>query len=166
MSPKNFSAQTWFSYLDEGLQAQVQLAQKLYTIAQTESDINDYSFVVFPMAKAYEGFLKKFFFDLNLIDQHLYESRRFRIGRALNPDVNPKHRDKDWLFERVSQTCGEELARDLWDGWLEGRNHLFHYFPNKNVVLNFAQAEQMLEKLSSTMTRALACESMQSRQRI
>jgi len=37
-----------------------------------KADISDYSFIVFPFAKAYEGFLKKFLWDIGLITEDDY----------------------------------------------------------------------------------------------
>jgi len=52
-----------------------------------DANISDYSYLVFPFAKSYEGFLKKLFLDLGFISQQVYESDHFRIGRALNPHL-------------------------------------------------------------------------------
>jgi len=51
-----------------------------------EDNISDYSFLVFPFAKAYEGFLKRFFLDMKLISKDEYYSDDIRIGRILNPN--------------------------------------------------------------------------------
>jgi hypothetical protein len=47
---------------------------------ENSSNSHDYAFVVFPAAKAYEGFLKKVLFDLKLITKQQYLGDRFRIG--------------------------------------------------------------------------------------
>ncbi|KUK79482.1 MAG: hypothetical protein XD95_0351, partial [Microgenomates bacterium 39_7] len=90
-----FSGENWYQYLTDW---QIQLADvtsKLLQIHQQDQEpLVDYSFIVFPMSKAYEGFLKKLFFDMKLISQETYEGHRFRIGRALNPDVSPNQRDQ------------------------------------------------------------------------
>lgn len=117
----------------------------------------DYSFVVFPMAKAYEGFLKRFFWEQNLIDQEVYESRRFRIGRAFNPDLNSNQQDELWIFDDVAQACGHELTREMWEAWLECRNQVFHYFPSRYEALSLAAAEARLRQMIAAIEGATRC---------
>lgn len=148
----------WFQYLEEPAQRLVTVALVLAEEEQAETtSLADYTFVVFPMAKAYEGFLKQYFRDIGLISQEVYLSRRFRIGRALNPDVYNHHRDDDWLYDDVAQQCSPQLARLLWDTWLECRNRLFHYYPNKLQTLTKEQAIARLEQLMQAMHEAVAC---------
>ena len=71
------------------------LVGESYLLLEREERLNenlhDYSFVVFPMAKAYEGFLKKLFFDLGLINKRQYQGDRFRVGKSLNPNLPTRH---------------------------------------------------------------------------
>jgi len=115
------------------------------------------------MSKAYEGFLKQFLRDLGLITEKVYQSRRFRIGRALNPDIKPSQRNEYWLYDDITKTCGEDLARDLWEAWLSCRNRLFHFFPKHDRSITLAQAKERLLQLSGVMARALNCEMIQSK---
>jgi hypothetical protein len=123
----------------------------------SESKLADYTFVVFPVAKAYEGFLKDLLLELKLIDEATYASRRFRIGRALNPDVAQNQRDALWLYDDVKLYCGPALAEQLWYTWLECRNHLFHYFPHADQPLTLVQAREKMDQVVMTMEAALAC---------
>ena len=129
----------WYMYLTPWQRELVDTsAQLLEILAPTSPSFNqvaapvlaDYGFLVFPLAKAYEGFLKKYFLNLNLITPDMYNSRKFRIGRAFNPDVNNNQKNELWLFDDVSRSCGQETARQLWEAWLSGRNQVFHYFPD------------------------------------
>ncbi len=124
---------------------------------QAESQWVDYSFIVFPMAKAYEGFLKKFFFDMGLITENLYQSRRFRIGRALNPDIRPEYRNGEWLYDELEHQCSPQTARLLWETWLNCRNGIFHYFPDKVNYLSLKKAEEALALILAAMSTALEC---------
>jgi len=119
--------------------------------------MGDYSFIVFPMAKAYEGFLKKYLFDLGLISQHTYEGKRFRIGRALNPDIYENHRDEYWLYDDVVKRCGKDTAQALWNTWLTCRNRVFHFFPKEKGYLSLAQAEKRLDMIKNAMSKAINC---------
>ena len=105
--------------------------------------INDYSFLVSPISKAYEGYLKEFFLKLHIINQTDYESDRFRVGKTLNPSLRYKRFS---IFQKLADLDdkGEELAEDLWDAWKFGRNEIFHYFPGKHKNLNRADAEDRI----------------------
>ena len=82
------------------------------------------------MAKAYEGFLKYFLLRTQLINEATFNDRRFRIGRALNPDVSPRHQDQYWLYDDVARFCSDGVARELWDTWLEVAIVCFITFPS------------------------------------
>jgi hypothetical protein len=123
-----------------------------------QSSFEDYSFLVFPMAKAYEGFLKSFLYNTGLINRTMYLDKHFRIGRALNPDVHPDRRDEAWLYDQVAQMCGSKLGRQLWDCWLECRNQVFHYFPDNMKRLSLEDATKKIELMITTMEQATACE--------
>lgn len=142
---------SWFKYLDSYQQELAEVSFSLLEKQNALSDIKDFSFIVFPMAKAYEGFLKKVFFDLNLISEETYQGRRFRIGRALNPDIRNYQKDEDWLYDNVEVKFGAEIARRLWDTWLECRNRVFHYFANEQQILSFAEARKKIEMMVESM---------------
>lgn len=120
----------------------------------------DYSFVVFPAAKAYEGFLKRYLYESGLIERKVYLSRRFRIGRALNPDIARAHRDKHWHYDDLTRLCGETTARQMWQAWLECRNHLFHFFPDEAhhaSEITCDEARARLDQLAQAVQAAQAC---------
>lgn len=149
----------WFSSLNPKQQRGVELSYLLYDREKRlDNSLSDYAFVVFPAAKAYEGFLKEFFFELGLIDQHTFEGKRFRIGRALNPDINQKQRDEWWLYDDVSRLCGEALASTLWNAWLECRNRVFHYYPTSVTALSLMQAHACVVELSQAIESAVVCQ--------
>lgn len=126
---------------------------------------SDYGFLVFSIAKAYEGFLKKYFLNLGLITPDLYNSRKFRIGRAFNPDVNNSQRNELWLYDDVARACSNEVARELWDAWLAGRNKVFHYFPDEKGKLSLEQAKKIIFQLSQAMENAIKCPLIKERLR-
>ncbi len=153
-----FSSENWYSYLTDWQRQLVDTTSKLIKQQENNNDyFVDYSFIVFPMAKAYEGFLKKFFLDLRLISVETYEGRRFRIGRALNPDVSYNQRDKYWIYDDVSRYCNGNVARQLWDAWLHCRNRVFHFFPKDQGLLSLADAKSKVEELNLAMREAVAC---------
>jgi hypothetical protein len=108
--------------------------------------INDYSFLVSPISKAYEGYLKDFFLKTQIIDQNNYESDRFRVGKTLNPSLRYKRFS---IYQKLANLNeeGEELAEKLWTAWKYGRNEIFHYFPNKIKYLSRDEAEDRIKML-------------------
>jgi len=141
----------WYQYLDECQKKLVAVSFSLLNKKEVLSDLEDYSFIVFSMSKAYEGFLKKVFFDLYLINKETYEGRRFRIGRALNPDIRANQRDADWLYDNVATKFGKETARQLWDTWLVCRNRVFHYFSDCTQFLSFDEATERVKMMEEAM---------------
>lgn len=148
----------WFQYLEQPQQQLVLSSFELIERERTDTRPEaDHSYIVFPAAKAFEGFLKQYFHDLGLISTKTYEGRRFRIGRAINPDVRTSHRDEYWLFDDVTQACGEDLARQLWETWLTCRNRVFHYFPKNVSTLSLQEAEEYVVLLLQAMESAVQC---------
>jgi hypothetical protein len=135
--------------------SQDQLVSDVETIlVRLESDhINDYSFLVAPMAKAYEGYLKDFFLKIGIISNSEYDSDRFRVGKTLNPSLRYKRFS---VFQKLSDyhERGEELAEVLWDAWKFGRNEIFHYFPNNIRNLSRPEAEERISLLLNAIIRS------------
>ncbi len=158
MSFQSLFDATWYVFLED--EAKILVTQSVELVERERrmnSLFHDYSFVVFPMAKAYESFLKKFLYTIGLIDRLQYEHRQFRIGRSLNPDIPNRFRDNQWYYGDLSNACGEELARRLWDAWIECRNHLFHYFPDEKKNVTLDQSEGLLHKMDEAMRDAFSC---------
>lgn len=151
-------AQRWLNNLSSWQRKLVETSLQLLEMCETqEVEFSDYSFIVFPMAKAYEGFLKSFFLKMGFITKEVYEGKYFRIGRALNPDVNPANRDQDWIFEIVAQSCSTVKARLFWEAWLDCRNRIFHYFPRDEGLLSLAGAESKISQLIEAIETAIEC---------
>ena len=152
-------AQHWFTQLSFWQQELIQTSIELYEREERMvSSFSDYSFVVFPISKGYEGFLKQYLFDLQLIDARTYADKRFRIGRALNPDVSPHRQDEYWLFDDIKRICGAELAHSMWKTWLLCRNQVFHYFPHNEKRLSLTEASSRIALVLSTMEQAAHCQ--------
>ena len=143
----------WFIYLDHWQQDLVSTSFFLLNHFADEPQLKDFSFIIFPMAKAYEGFLKKMLLDLELITPHTYNSRRFRIGRALNPDVALNQRDAWWLYDNVEQHLGSDVARQMWQAWLDCRNHIFHFFPDGKQQVTWSEASDRLEQMQNIINQ-------------
>jgi len=103
---KVLKAKPWWDYLEEDLQELLTEAILLLNDAKSwKIKFHDYSFIVFPVAKAYEGFLKKLFYDMSFINENDYYGNRFRIGKSLNPNLDKDHRDEGWVYDDLEKFC-------------------------------------------------------------
>lgn len=151
----------WWKYLTEPMR---DLAKESFTLLEREEShlrqgsgepMHDYSFVVFPMSKAYEGFLKKLFYDLGLINKNQFGGDRFRIGKALNPNL-PKRYQWDWVYDKLALAChGEETPLLMWEVWKKARNRIFHFFPDHNEFISLGQARELISEIQKAMEKAL-----------
>lgn len=159
----NLRRKPWYDYLEEDLrellEQSFELIEKVPSWQNVVSDgrqgFHDYSFIVFPAAKAYEGFLKKLFLDLGFISRDDYYGRHFRIGKALNPQLELKFREVESVYDKlVDFSQGKELADELWDTWRTCRNLVFHWFPDEKRAISFDEAKVRVEKIVSSIDMA------------
>lgn len=113
----------------------------------------DYSFLIFPFAKTYEGFLKQLFKDIGFISHLDYISDHLRLGKLLSPHLLVKLGDRS-LYRKIQEYGGEELASRIWKSWKLGRNVIFHYFPHNLKAVSFSEAGTIIDELLSTMEDA------------
>ena len=145
----------WWNYLGEDLQKLITTSHFLLSVVKSwgadlpggKKEFHDYSFVVFPAAKAYEGFLKKLFIDLEFITEEDYYGKRFRIGKALNPSLS-KDGMREGVYDKIVKHCnGQDLADNLWETWKESRNLIFHWFPNEKNTITLSEAGDRIEMI-------------------
>ena len=146
----------WWSFVHEDIQ---ELSKEASILAEEvekwKEKFHDYAFIVFPAAKAYEGFLKTLFLDLEFISEKAYYGKRFRIGKALNPSLDRRFREKHSVYDKLVEYCsGTELPDALWSTWKEGRNLLFHWFPNERNAISYSEAKALIYKIFDTMDLA------------
>ncbi len=119
---------------------------------------SDFSYLVFPFSKGYEGFLKRFFLDMGLIREDEYYSNDIRIGRILNPNFI---KEKDNVFIKICRDNkttpreGRKIAEDLWNIWRRGRNQVFHYFPHNFRRLTHEEALEIISQMVTSMENAV-----------
>lgn len=153
----NLEERPWWSYLEEDLQELLKESLLLLSIFEVKGrqEFHDYAFVVFPAAKAYEGFLKKLFLDLGLISENEYYGKRFRIGKALNPHLERPLRQKEGIYDKLVAFCrGPELANKLWDTWKMSRNLVFHWFPNERNAIDKREAGERIAMILNAIDMA------------
>jgi len=158
-----FEQSNWWKYLDTSMQELMSQSFKMIEREEVRSAMGetytDYAFVVFPAAKAYEGFLKKLFLDMGLISRQQYNSDHFRIGRALSPNL-PKRYRSGWVYGRLAEFCdGDKLPEEMWEVWKMGRNRTFHFFPHRLGNISLMEAKSIVEGIARIMDKALeGCE--------
>lgn len=110
----------------------------------------DYSFLIFPFAKAYEGFLKKLFLDSKFISRLDYISDHYRLGKMLSPNLMEKLGARS-LYKQITDRTGAELAEKIWTTWKIGRNQIFHYFPHNLKAVSFSEAQTIIKQILEMM---------------
>jgi hypothetical protein len=145
-----------WNYLPPDLQGLITDGESLLDgIEKSKGKISDYSYLVFPFSKAYEGFLKKLFLDLDLLQEDEYYGEDIRIGRILNPHYISEHSS---LYKGlcVHERGGEDLSDRLWKAWRKGRNQVFHYFPHNFRRLSLNDSLEIIHDILSAMEEAVA----------
>src|SRR3989344_7364273 len=147
----NKESQFW-SYLSQGQKDL--LDEGLYLMDDIIRDqayqFKDYSFLVFPFAKAYEGFLKQIFKDKGLISRLDYISDPLRLGKLMSPNLIIKLGDKS-LYKKIQEQYSQELAEKVWNIWKNGRNQIFHYFPHNLKAISFSDSRTICMDIIRTM---------------
>lgn len=159
---QNLESRAWWGYLGEDLQ---ELVMESILLGETFSGMgadlpagserfHDYSFVVFPAAKAYEGFLKKLFLDMRFISQEDYSGKRFRVGKALNPALEKRFSDESVYDKLTKFSGGKELANKVWEAWRRARNLTFHWFPNEKNAITLDEAKGLVSLIIDAIEEA------------
>lgn len=115
--------------------------------------ITDYSFLVAPAAKAYEGYLKDFFLKIGVMSQAEYKGERYRVGKTLNPSLRYTRYSVYRKLTDIHEK-GEGLAEILWDAWKYGRNEIFHYFPHNLKRITRQEAEDRIDKILDAIAKS------------
>ncbi len=152
--PDNMDADLW-QYLSKPQQDLLREGHYLTNniIRQSTFIFQDYSFLVFPYAKAYEGFLKKIFYDADFISHLDYISDHLRLGKLMSPNISDRLGERS-LYIKIKEHINTELADMIWDTWRLGRNEIFHYFPHNLRSISITQAEEIINQLVRTMEEA------------
>lgn len=129
-----------------------------FLVHQSTNDGNpeptDYSYLVFPFAKMFEGFLKQWLRDLGIITEEDYRSEHFRLGKALSPTLANRLGPRS-AYAQIQARYSKDLATRLWHTWKEARNLVFHYFPHNYRALSREQSLQLIQKITEAMEQAV-----------
>lgn len=151
----DLSKKPWWNFLERDLKELLEQSYRLLSaFEKNKGEFLDYSFVVFPSAKAYESFLKKLLLEKNFISRQEFEGKHFRIGKALNPYLPKKMQNESVYFKLVETIGGEELPLRLWNTWKTSRNSTFHWFPNKKNVVSFEESRKRINLIVESIDEA------------
>jgi hypothetical protein len=146
----------WWDYIHRDMKELLHESELLVqNVGKWKHKFHDYAFVVFPAAKAYEGFLKKIFLDMGFITEEDYYGKHFRIGKALNPSLEPRFREAESVYDKLVSFCqGEDLPKTLWTTWKHARNMVFHWFPDEKNAITFPEAKRLVYEIFDSMDLA------------
>lgn len=122
-------------------------------IGHSSYHFKDYSFLVFPIAKAYEGYLKTLFKDVKFISHLDYISDHLRLGKLLSPFLVGRLGERS-LYKKIKDAASKELADQIWTAWKIGRNEIFHYFPHNLKGISFEEAQNIVDQIFDAMEAA------------
>jgi len=152
MDKKSDTAYEFWQYLSQNQKDLILEGQYLMNdiIKDNAYQFKDYSFLVFPFAKAYEGFLKQLFKDIKFISHLDYISDHLRLGKLLSPNLIGRLGDRS-LYKKITDVTDRDFAEKIWMTWKTGRNKIFHYFPHNLKAVNFIEAEEIIDMILRTM---------------
>lgn len=150
--PQQDSYGNFWNYISQGQKDLILEGNFLMNevIRKSEFQFKDYSFLVFPYAKAYEGYLKEVFKDIGYISHLDYISDHLRLGKLMSPNLLGRLGDRS-LYRKLRDNTSKEMADRVWNTWKVGRNQVFHYFPHNLKALTFEEAEQRVNDIVQTM---------------
>src|SRR3989344_1190957 len=101
-------------YLSKPQQDLIEQGQYLCNEVMSDGkySFKDYSFLVFPFAKAYEGFLKQILLDVGFISHLDYISDHFRLGKVLSVNLVSKLQDRS-VYKKIVDYSGIDLADQI-----------------------------------------------------
>jgi hypothetical protein len=122
-------------------------------LLQSDDGMQDYSYLVFPWGKLYEGFLKKIFLDLKLITPEDYFGNEVRIGKLLSTGFGSKPPHRLSIIKELSSSkiFGENLTKVMRSVWRNARNTVFHFFPNNVYKLDLETAKKRIQEVVRCM---------------
>ncbi len=144
-----------WNYLSQGQKDLISEGQFLIdeVMVNQAYQFKDYSFLIFPFAKAYEGFLKQLFRDIKFISHLDYISDHLRLGKLMSPALVGRLGERS-LYKKIKENSSKELADRIWMAWKLGRNQIFHYFPHNLKAVPLYEAKQIVSEILATMNEA------------
>ncbi|MBD3365791.1 hypothetical protein GF360_00405 [candidate division WWE3 bacterium] len=150
----NKKSAVW-AYMEGDIQGLISDGESLLDLPpERDQKVSDFSYLVFPFAKAYEGFLKKLFLDMDVINEEDFYGDEIRVGRILSPRYRKSH-SRQFGRMCLKETKKVDLADELWETWHRGRNRVFHYFPHNFRRLSYEEALDIIQEIGARMEQAV-----------
>jgi len=132
---------------EELLQLRLDTIKLIRDIDFSDVSFSDYSFILLPVAKAFEGFLKKILVNLKLIKlSDLKTDPYIAINKYFNP--------KDGLINEylVDKKRDKTLPSNIFSVYQECRNDILHYDLHRNIaVYSLDQAEFYYDRIEDAI---------------
>jgi len=144
-----------WKYLSEDMRDLAIEGEKLLNSCNLSGDISikDFSYLVFPWGKLYEGFLKKIFLDLKFITPEDYYGNDIRIGKLISSGIGDKPPHRLSIYREISSNkiLGENLTKIIKGVWKNSRNMVFHFFPNNVYSIDLETAKKRINETVKCM---------------
>ena len=144
-----------WNYLTQEMRDLVTEGEALLKSCQLQGEINikDFSYLVFPWGKLYEGFLKKVFLDLTFITPEEYYGNEVRIGKLLSAGMGNKPPHRLSIVSQLSsaKVLGDNLTKAMRGVWKNSRNSVFHFFPDNVYKLDLETAKKRIQEVIKCM---------------
>ncbi len=125
---------------------------KLYNrYSEMHSPLSDYSFIVFPLAKAYEGILKKILVKTGVLTEaELLQNPNITINRFYNP------LEKGAIYQTLKdKTRDKVIPHVIFSVYQECRNQILHYDQYRdNRIDNIEGAYFFMQRIEDAIVKA------------
>jgi len=112
--------------------------------------LTDYSFVILPLAKCFEGFLKKLLIHLGLVKESLLVTDPYI---AVNKYFNPKHDSVSSLLKDNKRD--KSIPPLIYTVYQECRNNILHYDLHRNTSVNsYEDAQFLAQRIEDAIVKA------------
>jgi len=110
--------------------------------------LNDFSIMVFPLAKGFEGYIKKLFLTIGLITEKEIKDDPYKsIGKIINNEDKLKMK----LIDKKRYKSIPKLLSVQWD---LSRNIIFHYDLDQPEIINKEDAFKKIEDIYETIRKS------------
>ena len=82
-----------------------------------------------------------------------YVSDHFRVGKYLSPHMIGRLEDRS-IYTKIREHSTEDLAKEIWNIWKDGRNKVIHYYPHNINRLSYEEARFMIGDILNIMIKA------------
>ncbi len=117
--------------------------------------VHDYSFIVVPMSKAYEGFLKKILMRYGVVEELKFAEKP---DESINKYFNPKDGTSEKIYIHLRDARRDKaVPHEIFATYQEYRNQLVHYDTHRDTRVSTADdAKFMIRRIETVILRTYA----------